>query len=50
MKTQQNMPRVNPGSPTLLRQTKRLGQVGILELTPSSTSAHIIELAKLRDS
>ncbi len=41
---------VNSGSPTLPRQTKRLGSVGILELTPEGTSAHIIELSTLRES
>jgi putative phosphoesterase len=41
---------VNSGSPTLPRQSRRLGSVGILELTPEGASAHIIELTTLRDS
>ena len=38
---------VNPGSPTLPRNSMRLGQVAILELTPESREARIIELANL---
>jgi putative phosphoesterase len=39
---------VNPGSPTLPRQVRALGQVGILELgTAGARSGHIIELSKL---
>ncbi len=38
---------VNPGSPTLPRNSMRLGQVAILELTPGSREARIIELADL---
>lgn len=38
---------VNPGSPTLVKQTKRLGTVAILELTPESREARIINLAGL---
>ena len=38
---------VNPGSPTLPRNSMRLGQVAILELTPESREARIIELADL---
>ena len=41
---------VNSGSPTLPRQSRRLGSVGILELTPEGASARIIELTTLRDS
>lgn len=41
---------VNPGSPTLPRQTKRLGQVAMLTLTPSGASAEIIELAQFREA
>ena len=38
---------VNPGSPTLPRNSMRLGQVAILELTPGSREARIIELSDL---
>jgi putative phosphoesterase len=41
---------VNPGSPTLPNQTKRLGDVGILELTPNGYDAQIVDLRTLRDS
>ena len=36
---------VNPGSPTLPRNSMRLGQVAVLELTAGSREARIIELA-----
>ena len=38
---------VNPGSPTLPRNSMRLGQVAILDLTPESREAKIIQLADL---
>lgn len=38
---------VNPGSPTLPKQIRRLGTVAILELTPTSRQAHLVELSKL---
>jgi len=38
---------VNPGSPSLVRQQVRLGTVAILELTPDSAAASIIDLAHL---
>ena len=50
VETHQGVLLVNPGSPTLPRQTKRLGSVGVLELTPAGVSAQIVELATLRDS
>ncbi len=37
---------VNPGSPTLPRNSMRLGQVAILDLTPDSREARIVELAE----
>ena len=37
---------VNPGSPTLPRNSMRLGQVAILELTPEGREARIVELAE----
>jgi hypothetical protein len=36
---------VNPGSPSLPRQIRRLGQVAILELEPDRKSAEIIDLS-----
>ena len=39
---------VNPGSPTLPRQVRRLGQVGILELLPEGPEATIVELSDFR--
>lgn len=38
---------VNPGSPVLVKQRQRLGTVAILELTPESREARIIDLAGL---
>lgn len=37
---------INPGSPVLPRQTRRLGQVAILELTEGSRTARIVDLAQ----
>ncbi len=37
---------VNPGSPSLPRQIRRLGQIGILELLPEGADAKIIELSE----
>jgi predicted phosphodiesterase len=38
---------VNPGSPTIPRNIMKLGQVAILDLTPGSREARIIDLATL---
>jgi predicted phosphodiesterase len=38
---------VNPGSPSLVKQNIRLGTVAILEITPESSAARIIDLAAL---
>ncbi len=38
---------VNPGSPSLIKQQVRLGTVAILELTPATRDATIINLAEL---
>lgn len=38
---------INPGSPTLPKQIRRLGTVGILELTAEGREARIVDLAKL---
>ena len=37
---------VNPGSPSLPKQIRRLGQVGILELLPDGAEAKIVELGQ----
>ena len=39
---------VNPGSPGLPMQVRRLGQVAILELSPEGRQARIVELADFR--
>jgi hypothetical protein len=36
---------VNPGSPSLPKQLRRLGQVAIMELRPDHKSAEILDLA-----
>lgn len=38
---------VNPGSPSLVGQQVRLGTVAILDLTPESREARVIDLAEL---
>ena len=37
---------VNPGSPSLPMQRRQLGQVAILELTPETRTARIVDLAQ----
>ena len=37
---------VNPGSPSLPRQIRRLGQVAILDLSPDGPEARIVELSE----
>jgi putative phosphoesterase len=39
---------VNPGSPNMVKQSMRLGSVAILEVTPDSRTASIVDLATLR--
>ena len=36
---------INPGSPSLPKQVRRLGQVAILELSPEGREARIVDLA-----
>ncbi|MEE3247255.1 MAG: metallophosphoesterase family protein, partial [Chloroflexota bacterium] len=36
---------VNPGSPSLPKQIRRLGQVAVIELEPDSKSAKILDLS-----
>jgi putative phosphoesterase len=47
VETHQGVLFVNPGSPSLVKQKPRLGTVAILEITPQSRSARIIDLAAL---
>jgi uncharacterized protein len=47
VETHQGVLIVNPGSPTMVVQTIRLGTVATLELTPESQEARIIELSEL---
>ena len=47
VETHQGVLFVNPGSPSLVRQNIRLGTVAILEITPQSRAARIIDLAAL---
>ena len=47
VETHQGILLVNPGSPTLPRQVRKLGTVAILELTPEGREARIIDLAGL---
>lgn len=47
VETHQGILLVNPGSPTLPNQMRKLGTVGILELTPERAAATIIDLAGL---
>jgi putative phosphoesterase len=36
---------INPGSPSLPKQRRRLGQIAILEISPNTKTAELIELA-----
>jgi len=38
---------VNPGSPSLVKQQKRLGTVAVLEITPGNRAAWVIDLTTL---
>ena len=38
---------INPGSPSLPRQMRRLGSVAILELTPEKRDAWVVDLKEL---
>jgi len=44
VETHQGVLFVNPGSPSLVKQNPRLGTVGILDVTPDSQSARIVDL------
>lgn len=47
VETHQGVLFVNPGSPNMVKQSMKLGTVGILELTADGPAAKIIELASL---
>ena len=47
VETHQGVLFVNPGSPSLVKQNIRLGTVAILEITPKSRAARIIDLTSL---
>jgi uncharacterized protein len=47
VETHQGVLFVNPGSPSLVKQNTRLGTVAILEITPQSSDARIVNLAAL---
>ena len=47
VETHQGVLLVNPGSPSLVKQKPRLGTVAILEITPESKAARIIDLPAL---
>jgi len=47
VETHQGVLFVNPGSPSLVKQNTRLGTVAILEITPESRAARIIDLPTL---
>ena len=47
VETHQGVLFVNPGSPSLVKQNTRLGTVAILEITPESRAARIIDLTRL---
>ena len=49
VETHQGVLFVNPGSPTMVKQIMKPGTVAILELTPQSPEARIIELASLSE-
>jgi putative phosphoesterase len=49
VETHQGVLFVNPGSPTMVKQTRTMGTVAIMELTPSGPEASIIELAGLSE-
>ena len=50
VETHQGVLFVNPGSPSLVKQNIRLGNVAILELTPERKVARIIDLSRLEAS
>ena len=49
VETHQGMLLVNPGSPTLPRQLRKLGTVAVLELTPAGREAEIVDLTEFGD-
>ena len=49
IETHQGVLFVNPGSPTMVKQTMKLGTVAILDLTPTGPEARIIDLTTLTE-
>ncbi|MSQ14701.1 MAG: metallophosphoesterase [Dehalococcoidia bacterium] len=49
IETHQGVLFVNPGSPTMVKQVRKIGTVAILELTPESQEARIIQLTTLEE-
>lgn len=49
VETHQGILFVNPGSPTLPRQLRKLGTVAVLELTPAGREAEIVDLTEFED-
>jgi uncharacterized protein len=49
IETHQGVLFVNPGSPTMVKQTRTMGTVAVMELTLSAPEASIIDLTTLRD-
>lgn len=47
VETHQGVLFINPGSPTMVKQTMKMGTVAMLDLTPEGPQAHIIELADI---
>lgn len=47
VETHQGVLLINPGSPSMVKQKIRLGTVAILDITPTSKAARIIDLATL---
>ena len=47
VETHQGIVFMNPGSPTLPKMIRKLGTVGIMELTTDGPTARIVELATL---
>ena len=49
VETHQGVLFINPGSPTMVKQTRKLGTVAVLEISSRGTEARLIELASLSE-
>jgi putative phosphoesterase len=47
VETHQDVLFVNPGSPTMVKQSVKMGTVAVMDVTPAGAEAQIIELADL---